>query len=335
MPLGSGARLGPYEIVSPIGAGGMGEVYKARDTRLSRDVAIKVLPAALSADAERLRRFEKEARAASSLNHPSIVTIYDVGQSEGVSYLAMEFVDGTTLREVLAAGPLQFRRLFAISAQVAEGLAKAHAASIVHRDLKPENVMVTKDGFVKILDFGLAKVNAPESEASQATDAATMTAGTEPGIVMGTVGYMSPEQARGDSLDFRSDQFSLGSVLYEMATGRRAFSGETRPEILAAIIRQEPEPIASVNPKVPAPLRWVIERCLAKDPGERYASTEDLARDLRSAESRLSEISATSQAGAASAVRPARRARALPVVVALLVGLALGAIGFRLAASRW
>jgi serine/threonine protein kinase len=267
--LTAGSRLGPYEILSPLGAGGMGEVWRARDTRLSREVAIKVLPEALSSDAERLRRFEKEARAASSLNHPAIVTIYEIGQADAVSYLAMELVDGMTLRDALAPGPLPVRRLLSISAQVAEGLAKAHGAGIVHRDLKPENVMVTKDGFVKILDFGLAKVVAPEPVAGQATRAATVSAGTEPGVVMGTVGYMSPEQARGDPLDFRSDQFALGSMLYEMAVGRQAFSGGTRPEVMAAIIREEPEPIAIANPKVPAPLRWVIERCLAKDRSER------------------------------------------------------------------
>ena len=244
MTLAQGSRLGSYEVLSPLGAGGMGEVYRARDSRLGRDVAIKVLPAAVASDPDRLRRFEREARSASALNHPAIVTIYEIGQSDDVAYMAMELVDGVTLRQLLADGPFPVRRLISISAQMAEGLAKAHAAGIVHRDLKPENVMVTKDGFVKILDFGLAKLTAAESEAGQETAAATVSAATEPGVVMGTVGYMSPEQARGGPLDFRSDQFALGSVLYEMATGRRAFAGETRPEVMAAIIREEPEPIA-------------------------------------------------------------------------------------------
>ena len=319
-------------MVSPLGAGGMGEVYRARDARLGRDVAIKVLPAAVASDPDRLRRFEREARSASALNHPAIVTIYEIGQADDVAYMAMELVDGATLRQLLADGPFPIRRLISISAQMAEGLAKAHAAGIVHRDLKPENVMVTKDGFVKILDFGLAKLTAAESEAGQETAAATVSAATEPGVVMGTVGYMSPEQARGGPLDFRSDQFALGSVLYEMATGRRAFAGETRPEVMAAIIREEPEPIGTANPKVPAPIRWIIERCLAKSPGERYASTEDLARDLRSAEAHLSELSSVSGAGSPSAVAPRRPV--LRSAALLLAACIIGAAGAWLAGRR-
>ena len=336
MTIQPGSRLGPYEILAPLGAGGMGEVYRARDTRLSRDVAIKVLPASFSADAERLRRFEKEAQAASSLNHPAIVTIYEIGQESSLAYLAMELVDGTTLRELLAAGPLPVRRLLAVAAQVADGLAKAHGAGIVHRDLKPENIMVSKDGFAKILDFGLAKLAAPETEAGQETRAPTVSAGTEPGVVMGTIGYMSPEQARGGTLDFRSDQFSLGSVLYEMATGRRAFRGESKPEVLAAIIREEPQSVSSVTPGVPSPLRWIIERCLAKDPRERYASTEDLARDLRGAEAHISEISADAALPGTSGPSRVltRRKRAIEIAAGLVVGVALGALGWRLTAGR-
>jgi hypothetical protein len=335
MTLVAGSRLGPYEILSPLGAGGMGEVWRARDTRLGREVAIKVLPAPLSSDAERMRRFEKEARAASSLNHPAIVTIYEVGQASDVTYLAMELVVGATLRELLAAGPLPLRRILGIAAQVADGLGKAHASGIVHRDLKPENIMVSKDGFAKILDFGLAKLAAPDA-AGPETKAATVSAGTEPGVVMGTVGYMSPEQARGAGVDFRSDQFSLGSVLYEMATGRRAFSGETKPEILAAIIRDDPQPVAALNARVPAPVRWIIERCLAKDPAERYASTEDLARDLKSADAHLSEISAgTALSGTLGPARASsRRRRGIEIAAGLLIGAILGAMGWRLAAAR-
>jgi len=307
----------------------MGEVYRARDPRLGRDVAIKVLPSALASDADRLRRFEREARAASSLNHPAIVTIYEIGKADAVTYLAMELVDGATLRELLADGPLPVKRLISLCAQMAEGLAKAHGAGIVHRDLKPENVMVTKDGHVKILDFGLAKLAAQETEAGQETAAATVSAATEPGVVMGTVAYMSPEQARGGALDFRSDQFALGSVLYEMATGRRAFAGQTRPEVLAAIIREEPEPVAAVSPKVPAPVRWIIERCLAKSPGERYASTEDLARDLRSAEAHLSELSSVSGGGPSAAAAPRRGVlRLAGVAIAASLLAAAGTWGF-------
>src|SRR5215471_12531913 len=220
MTLSAGARLGPYEVVSPLGAGGMGEVWRARDTRLAREAAIKVLPSEVAADAGRLKRFEKEARAASALNHPNIVTIYDIGSADSVSWIAMERVEGKTLRELLFAGALPVKRLLQIASQIADGLAKAHEAGIVHRDLKPENVMVTKDGLVKILDFGLAKQTGPVSGRGEGSHLPTGT-GTSPGVVLGTVGYMSPEQAAGQLVGFRSDQFSFGSILYEMSTGRR------------------------------------------------------------------------------------------------------------------
>jgi serine/threonine protein kinase len=265
----------------------MGEVYRAKDTRLARDVAIKVLPAELSGDADRRARFEQEARSASALNHPNIVTLYDIGYHDGAVYIAMEIVEGRSLRELLTGELLPARKLLDIAVQMAEGLAKAHAAGIVHRDLKPENVMVSKDGFVKILDFGLAKlVQEPASDVSNLPTMAEPA--TRPGTVLGTVGYMSPEQASGQSVDFRSDQFSFGSILYEMATGKRAFQKATGVETMSAIIRDEPEPVARVNPRAPAPLRWIVERCLAKDPEERYASTRDLARDLRSIRDHLS-----------------------------------------------
>ena len=296
--------MGPYEIQAPLGAGGMGEVYRARDARLGRHVAIKVLPSALSADSDRLKRFEKEARAASSLNHPNIVTIHDIGESGGTSFIAMEMVEGQTLRELLADGPLPTKRLLAVAAQVADGLAKAHAAGIVHRDLKPENVMVTRDGFVKILDFGLAKLTQPE-ERDEKTQAPTMSGETAAGIVMGTVGYMSPEQAMGKRLDFRSDQFSFGSIVYELTTGKRAFAKESVPETLTAIIRDEPEPIGNLSPQSPVPLRWIVERCLAKNPDGRYASTRDLAQDLAALKDRLAETSVF----APGARRPSLRSR--------------------------
>src|ERR1700730_2611354 len=288
MTLSAGTRLGPYEISSPLGAGGMGEVYRARDTRLAREVAIKVLPEALSSDQERLRRFEKEARSASALNHPNIVTIHDIGSEGGVSYIAMELVEGATLRDTVTGGPLPIKKLLQIAPQIAEGLARAHEAGIVHRDLKPENVMVKKDGVVKILDFGLAKLSSTGSGSGEGSQLPTMT-GTQPGVVVGTVSYMSPEQASGQTVDFRSDQFSLGSMLYEMATGKRAFQKKTAIDTLAAILNEEPGSVAAANPQVPTPLRWIVERCLAKEPQGRYASTQDLARDLSTLRDHLSE----------------------------------------------
>ncbi len=334
MPLSAGTRLGPYEILASLGAGGMGEVYRARDSRLGRDVAIKVLPPDVASHPERVKRFEKEARAASALNHPNLVTVHDIGNSDGVEYIAMELVEGRTLREMLADGPLAPRTFLSVGAQVADGLARAHAAGIVHRDLKPENVMVTRDGFAKILDFGLAKLVEVEGP-GHTTKAPTVSGATEPGVVMGTIAYMSPEQALARPVDFRSDQFSLGSILYEMAAGRRAFSRDSAPETMTAIIRTEPEPLASLAPLTPAPLRWIVERCLAKSPEDRYASTRDLARDLATLRDRLSETSSgTSAAGvAAPAPTPIHRPmRAIPWALAGL--LAAGLAWLLLAGSR-
>jgi predicted Ser/Thr protein kinase len=322
MTLAAGSRIGAYEILSLLGAGGMGEVYRARDAKLGREIAVKVLPAGVSADPGRRQRFEQEARSASALNHPGIVTIYDIGSADGVIYIAMELVEGRTLRDLLAEQPLPIRKLLEIGAQAAEGLAKAHAAGIVHRDLKPENLMITKDGFVKILDFGLAKLAEPVSEQVSVLPTA-IAPPTEPGTVMGTAGYMSPEQASGRPLDFRSDQFSLGAILYEMVTGARAFQRKTGAETLVAIMREEPEPIGQLNPKAPAPVRWIIERCLAKDPEERYASTKDLARDLASVRDHLSETSASGALAATEPARVKRRGWLLPAAAALVLGAAL------------
>jgi eukaryotic-like serine/threonine-protein kinase len=288
MPLSAGVRLGSYEISGPLGAGGMGVVYRARDTRLSREVAVKVLPAEFASDAGRLKRFEKEARTASALNHPNIVTIYDIGTSDSRSYIAMELVAGKTLRELLFAGPPPVKRSLQIAAQIAEGLAMAHEAGIVHRDLKPENVMVTKEGLVKILDFGLAKLTASESGSGEASQFRTET-GTSPGVVLGTAGYMSPEQAAGQPVDFRSDQFAFGSILYELVSGKRAFQRKTGVDTLSAILNEEPLPLAELNPQVPAPLLWIVERCLAKAPEERFSATRDLAHDLETLRDHLSE----------------------------------------------
>jgi len=285
MALTAGTRLGSYEIVSQLGAGGMGEVYRARDTRLDRMVAIKILPAAFSADKERLHRFEQEARSASALNHPNIITIYELGQDDAVPYIAMELVEGDTLRDLMIPCLLPMRRVLEIAAQVADGLTKAHEAGLAHRDLKPENVMVSHDGFVKILDFGLAKVTSPLEVELDARTAAQ----TAAGVVMGTMGYMSPEQASGDRPDCRTDQFSFGVVLYEMVTGKSAFKRATQAETLVAILREQPEPIGIQSRDAPAPLCWAIERCLAKEPDKRYVSTRDLARELAAIRDRFSE----------------------------------------------
>jgi eukaryotic-like serine/threonine-protein kinase len=318
-----GRSLGQYRVTAAIGAGGMGEVYRATDTRLGRDVAIKVLPAETAAHPERRQRFEQEARSASALNHPNILTVYDIGETDGTTYIAMELVEGKTLRELLASGePLPTKRLLDVAVQTAEGLAKAHAAGIVHRDLKPENLMVSKDGFVKILDFGLAKLT--ETVSQDASVLPTMIGATEPGTVMGTAGYMSPEQASGQPVDFRSDQFTLGAILYEMATGKRAFQRKTGAETLVAIIREEPESLGQLAPKAPAPIRWIVERLLAKDPEERYASTKDLARDLKSVRDHLSETAASGALEAAEPARPRRRGWVLPATAALAAGIAAG-----------
>jgi Tol biopolymer transport system component len=330
MALSAGTRLGSFEVLGPLGAGGMGEVYRARDTRLGREVALKVLPELLAADRERLTRFEQEARSASALNHPNIVTIHEIGREGDATFVAMELVDGKTLRELVASGPMPVRKVLNVSAQVAEGLSKAHAAGIVHRDLKPENVMVSRDGFVKILDFGLAKLMEPESAGLSAIPT-LVTPETRPGTVMGTVGYMSPEQASGEPVDYRSDQFSLGSVLYELLTGQRPFLRKTAAETMSAIIRDEPEAAGKLRPDIPLPVRWVLERCMAKDREDRYAATRDLARDLAGLRDHLSEASS---GGETLLAAPTRR-RARPAWIAAAVALAAGAgVAGWLAGSR-
>lgn len=282
-----GQNIAHYRVLRKLGSGGMGEVYSAKDMRLERTVAIKILPAAFSADSDRLQRFEQEARSASALNHPNIVTIYELGKDGSTHYIAMELVEGKTLRQLLVSGLLPTRKIIEIAAQVTEGLAKAHEAGIAHRDLKPENLMVSHDGFVKILDFGLAKLTSPSGDPSDVWT--TSMSKTPAGLVLGTVGYMSPEQVRGKGLDFRSDQFSFGLVLYEMVTGKRAFQRDTAAETLVAILREEAEPIGGYNHDVPAPLCWAIERCMAKEPEKRYASTRDLAREFAAIRDRLAE----------------------------------------------
>ncbi len=300
--LSSGMRIGPYQITDFIGAGGMGEVYRAHDTNLNRVVALKLLPVEFAADPERLSRFEQEARAVSSLSHPAIVTIYDAGQIGSQPYISMELVAGTTLREILKSGAVPLRRALRIGNQLSEGLAIAHEAGLIHRDLKPENVKVSIDGFVKILDFGLAKRVAADTAAEVLASARTAMQ-TAPGMIVGTPAYMSPEQASGGRVEFQSDQFSFGAVMYELLTGRHPFERPTMAETLSAIIREDPPRLADVNPTIPSPVRWIVERCLAKAPDERYALTRDLARDLASARDHLSELLASRRE------RPTKHAR--------------------------
>ena len=277
LTLSPGARLGPYEVVSPIGAGGMGEVYRARDARLNRDVAIKVLPASFSNDPDRLRRFEQEAKAAGALNHPNIVAVYDVGSHDGAPYVVSELLEGETLREVLAGGGLPPRRAADYALQMAQGLAAAHDKGIVHRDLKPENLFVTKDRRLKILDFGLAKLVAPESVSGPVTEAPTATAGTEPGVVMGTLDYMAPEQARGTSADARSDIFAFGAILYEMLSGQRAFRRDSAADTISAILKEDLPGFGAVRRDIPPELDRIVRHRLEKKPEHRFQSAHDLA----------------------------------------------------------
>src|SRR6266542_137943 len=314
-------RLGPYEILSPLGAGGMGEVYKARDIRLDRLVAIKVLPADVATDPDRLRRFEKEARAASALNHPNILAVYDVGSRDSIPHIAMEFVDGKTLRDVISVSQLPLRKLLEIALQIAEALAAAHDASIVHRDLKPSNILLSKEGFVKLFDFGLAK-RAPDA-VLEADSRASTESKTEPGALVGTVEYMSPEQAGGLPVDARSDQFSFGLLVYEMACGRRAFRRGTTAETLVAILREEPQPLGELRPDLPGPLHWLVERCLAKAPEERYASTRDLARDLHQLKDHLSEIRSVDLAAKKGILASSFTRRVALPLLGVLVGAAI------------
>jgi eukaryotic-like serine/threonine-protein kinase len=298
MALTSGTKLGPYEIQSFVGAGGMGEVYRAHDSRLDRTVAIKVLPASFSADRERLQRFAQEARAAAALNHPSILSIFDIGEENGAPYVVSELLEGETLRDRLRNGPLPMRRVIDYAMQVAKGLAAAHEKGIVHRDLKPENLYLTNDGRAKILDFGLAKLLRPESQ-DHSGDAPTVQMATEAGVVMGTAGYMSPEQVRGKPADHRSDIFAFGAILYEMISGKRAFHGESAADTMSAILKEETPELSETARNVPPGLERIVRHCLEKHPTQRFQSAGDLAFDLEA----LTEISASTKSGAQAAVQ--------------------------------
>ncbi len=319
MSLSPGTRLGPYEIEGELGRGGMGEVYRARDTRLDRQVAVKILPSAFAADPESVRRFEKEARAVASLSHPNIVTLLDVGEQDGVRYAVAELVAGETLRARLSGGPLPTREAVEVAAQIAEGLEAAHEKGIVHRDIKPDNVVITPSGFARILDFGLAKRGGPAIGAVAEDDATQSALGTEPGVIAGTVGYMSPEQVRGEEVDGRSDVFSLGVVLWEMLTGRRPFRGESQIETLNAILKEEPPPDPSVA-ALPSELDRILRRCLEKRRENRYHSAADLAHDLKASVSspRIAALPVTARTAAP-------RSRLVPALV-LFVGVAVAAV---------
>jgi Tol biopolymer transport system component len=318
-----GQRLGPYEILAAIGAGGMGEVYKARDTRLNRDVAIKVLPASFSTDADRLRRFQLEAQSAGALNHPNILVVYDIGSQDQAPYLVSELLEGETLREKLRQGKLPIARAIDYAKQIAAGLAAAHGKGITHRDIKPENLFVTKNGHVKILDFGLAKVTlSPEKRDDNMS---TETRATNPGAVMGTAAYMSPEQVRAQPVDHRSDIFSLGCVLYEMVSGKRAFRGDTSVETMNAILKEDPPELGTVDTALPPALDRIVRHCLEKNPDDRFQSARDLAFDLDS-------LSLTSGRSPAVTAAP-RRTNWLPWAVALAL-LAAGLAGGYWAGTR-
>jgi eukaryotic-like serine/threonine-protein kinase len=324
MPLAPDSRLGPYAIVAPLGAGGMGEVYRARDTRLGREVAIKVLPERFAGSPEALARFEREARAVAALSHPNILALFDFGQADGVVYAVTELLKGETLRERLAHERLPERKAVEIATSIADGLASAHAAGIVHRDLKPENVFLTAEGRVKILDFGLARVDQP-SDLGRATSAPTASAPTDPGVVMGTAAYMSPEQVRGKPADARSDLFAFGAVLYEMLTGERAFARESTSESMAAILRDQPPEVSRKTPGISPAIDRLVARCLEKSPDERFQSARDLAYALREAGS-----GALSGAIVAAAPATPSRWRGLGVAIAAALALAAFAAGWLL-----
>ena len=317
-------HIGPYRIIARVGAGGMGEVFKAWDPRLERDVAIKLLHPDTAGSAEQQRQLLAEGRAASALNHPNILRVYDADVDGTSYYLVSEWLEGKSLRDELSRGPLPVKRLLDLAVQIADGLTAAHAIGIVHRDIKPENIMLARDGTARIVDFGLARIDPHAPSRAQAVSQATTV--TIEGGVSGTPAYMSPEQARGQLGDFRTDQFSFGALLYEMAAGKHAFRRDTMAETLAAVLHDEPKSITAINARIPVPLVWVIEQCLAKDPGERYGATDDLARELKRVRERLRESITDQPAAAAAAAGSARKFAIVGLATAVIAG-AIGVLG--------
>jgi len=321
MSLIRGNRLGPYEIVGQLGEGGMGEIYRATDTRLARDVAIKILPQRFASDPAAVERFDREARAVSALSHPHILAIHDIGHDAGVTFAVTELLEGETLRDRLQSGRLPIRKAVDLAGQIAQGLSAAHAKGIIHRDLKPENIFITRDGHAKILDFGLAKVQ-PMAGADQTRTAAP----TDPGTVLGTTGYLSPEQAQARPIDTRSDTFSFGAVLYEMLAGARAFKGDSTIDTLHSIVHNQPPPITTNAPDVPTELRWILDKCLAKDPDDRYQSTRDLVVDLKNVARTLDSSPALPVTPAAAHAVP-KRSRAWIIGAAVATVAIVVAVG--------
>ena len=329
MALASGTKLGPYEIQVPLGAGGMGEVYRARDTRLDRDVAVKILPASFSGDSERLQRFAQESRATAALNHPNILSIYDIGDEGGTPYVVSELLEGETLRDRLRGSPLSStRKAIEYAQQIARGLAAAHEKGIVHRDLKPENLFITSDGRVKILDFGLAKFTQPENGVS--ADAPTVQVATEAGMVLGTAGYMSPEQVRSKPADARSDIFAFGAILYEMLSGKRAFKGDSTADTMSAILKEDPPDLSETNRNIPPGVERIVRHCLEKNPSERVQSARDVAFDLEA----LTDVSAATRGSIRTLPEARFRRRWVMSLAAGLLMLASWVLVYRLASGR-
>jgi Tol biopolymer transport system component len=329
MPVANGTRLGRYEVRSLVGAGGMGEVYRAHDPKLNREVAVKVLPVSLAQDVERLRRFEQEAQAAGALNHPNILAIYDVEVGDGTPYVVSELLEGETLRDRLSAGaPLPTRKAIDYALQVARGLAAAHERGIIHRDLKPENIFITDDGHVKILDFGLAKLVEQTHAGEAQTDVPTRKVQTDSGRVMGTIGYMSPEQLRGQHVDARSDIFSFGAVLYEMLSGKRAFKGDSVADTISAILREDPPDLSITNKSISPAIERIVRHCLEKNPAHRFQSASDLAFDLESVSGTSGFNVEKAAAVAEESAKPAAhtRSRRRLVLALLIAGIALAAL---------